>query len=96
MMCIQTPGSLVFAGSLAARLGTEGWSTWGVFVVTACLQGTLLLLAVYFEYFGPERKEVRLHAADNGAPNGSLERVEDHQREPDDQPAEDTPLLQRQ
>ena len=96
MMCIQTPGSLVFAGSLAARLGKEGWSTWGVFVVTACLQGTLLFLAVYFEYFGPERKETRLHDADNGAPNGSLEGVEDHQREPDDQPAEDTPLLQRQ
>lgn len=67
-----------------------------MFVVTACLQGTLLLLAIYFEYFGPERKEVRLHAADNDALNGYLEGVEDHQREPDGQPAEDTPLLQRQ
>lgn len=39
MMVIQTPGSFVWAGSLAARLGSEGWSTWGVYLVTGCLQG---------------------------------------------------------
>lgn len=88
-MCIQTPGSLVFAGSLAARLGKEGWSTWGVFVVTAFLQGTLLLMAVYFEYWGPEKMEVDVHGSDI-ATNGS---VEEHEQ--DGQPAEDTPLLQR-
>lgn len=55
MMCIQTPGSLVWAASLAARLGTEGWSTWGVYVLTAILQGTLLMMAVYFEYLGPKK-----------------------------------------
>lgn len=93
MMCIQTPGSLVFAGSLAARLGSEGWSTWGVFVVTAFLQGTLLFLAIYFEYFGPEKKEGRTHGADV-VPDGSMEDREDQQT--DDQPSEDTPLLQRQ
>ncbi|OJJ51513.1 hypothetical protein ASPZODRAFT_148780 [Penicilliopsis zonata CBS 506.65] len=57
MMCIQTPGSIVWAGSLAARLGTEGWSAWGVYLVTACLQGTLLGMAVYFEYISPTKKE---------------------------------------
>jgi len=93
MMCIQTPGSLVFAGSLAVRLGSEGWSTWGVFVVTALLQGTLLFLAIYFEYFGPEKKEGQMHGADI-VPNESLEDREDLQN--DDQPSEDTPLLQRQ
>lgn len=49
MMLIQTPGSFVWAGSLAARLGIEGWSTWGIFLVTGCLQGCLLVMAIYFE-----------------------------------------------
>ena len=92
-MCIQTPGSLVWAGSLAARLGKEGWSTWGVYVVTACLQGTLLVMAVYFEYFGPKKKESHHHGEE--APDGSLEEDEDrahadHHR----QATEETPLLE--
>lgn len=49
MMVIQTPGSFVWAGSLAARLGAEGWSTWGVYLVTGCLQGSLLSMGIYFE-----------------------------------------------
>jgi len=49
MMLIQTPGSFVWSGSLAARLGVEGWSTWGVFLVTGCLQGCLLAMGIYFE-----------------------------------------------
>ena len=49
MMLIQTPGSFVWSGSLAARLGIEGWSTWGVFLVTGCLQGCLLCMGIYFE-----------------------------------------------
>lgn len=49
MMVIQTPGSFVWAGSLAARLGTEGWSIWGVNLVTGCLQGCLLVMGIYFE-----------------------------------------------
>ncbi|KAF2396528.1 hypothetical protein EJ06DRAFT_559667 [Trichodelitschia bisporula] len=49
MMCIQTPGSFVFAGSLAARLGSSGWSSWGVYIVTGCLQGCLLAMAIRFE-----------------------------------------------
>jgi len=57
MMCIQTPGSLVWAGSLAARLGTPGWSSWGVYVVTALLQGTLLVMGIYFEYISPRKGE---------------------------------------
>ncbi|RJE20935.1 PQ loop repeat protein [Aspergillus sclerotialis] len=93
-MCIQTPGSLVWAGSLAARLGTEGWSTWGVYVVTACLQGTLLIMAVYFEYFGPKKKESHHH--DNEAPDGSLEEEEEDRAHADHhrQATEETPLLE--
>lgn len=48
MMCIQTPGSFLWSGSLAARLGWGGWSTWGVFLVTGCLQGCLLALGISF------------------------------------------------
>lgn len=51
MMCIQTPGSFVFAASLAARLGSSGWSAWGIYLVTGCIQGTLLVMGIYFEYF---------------------------------------------
>lgn len=49
MMLIQTPGSFVWSASLAARLGIEGWSTWGVFLVTGCLQGCLLVMGICFE-----------------------------------------------
>ncbi|KAK3352652.1 hypothetical protein B0T25DRAFT_478322 [Lasiosphaeria hispida] len=49
MMCIQTPGGFVFAGSLFARLGWAGWSSWGIFILTATMQGLLLSMAIYFE-----------------------------------------------
>lgn len=50
MMCIQTPGGLVFAASLAARLGWAGWSTWGIFILTAAMQGVLLGMALYYVF----------------------------------------------
>lgn len=49
MMCIQTPGGFLFAGSLFARLGTAGWSAWGIILMTATMQGTLLAMAIYYE-----------------------------------------------
>ncbi|KKA28889.1 hypothetical protein TD95_004162 [Thielaviopsis punctulata] len=49
MMCIQTPGGVVFAISLYSRLGLRGWSTWGIFVLSALMQGSLLAMAMYFE-----------------------------------------------
>ncbi|KAJ6011190.1 hypothetical protein N7451_002602 [Penicillium sp. IBT 35674x] len=104
MMCIQTPGSLVWAASLAAREGAKGWSVWGVLVVTACLQGTLLVMAIYFEYFGPDSKPKgsasegpdEQDAQSNGA--FPSERPEVLGREPVsvEQPSEETPLLQSQ
>lgn len=48
-MLIQTPGSFLWAGSLAARLGSEGWSTWGTYLVSGMLQGCLLVMGVIFE-----------------------------------------------
>lgn len=49
MMCIQTPGSFVFAGSLFSQYGWKGWSIWGVYVITGVLQGILLVMGVSFE-----------------------------------------------
>ncbi|KAJ9602725.1 hypothetical protein H2200_012919 [Cladophialophora chaetospira] len=60
MMCIQTPGSFVWAGSLAARLGPEGWSAWGVYLVTGCLQGCLLTMGIYFEVVRRRREKEEL------------------------------------
>ncbi|KAF2838807.1 PQ loop repeat protein-like protein, partial [Patellaria atrata CBS 101060] len=48
MMCIQTPGSFVFAASLGLRLGWDGWSAWGVYIVTGILQGFLLVMGIIF------------------------------------------------
>jgi len=102
MMCIQTPGSLVWAASLAAREGAKGWSIWGVLLVTASLQGTLLAMAIYFEYFRPDSKRKTVHQADqDGYTNGdgpdSSERYASAQ-EPiyAELPTEETPLLQSQ
>lgn len=50
MMCIQTPGGFLFAASLAARLGWAGWSTWGIFLLTAIMQGILLSMALYYVF----------------------------------------------
>jgi hypothetical protein len=99
MMCIQTPGSLIWAASLAAREGAKGWSIWGVLVVTACLQGTLLLMGIYFEYFGPESKQKAVHQADEiGAPNGIASETPETPAPQaiTAEPSEETPLLQSQ
>lgn len=65
MMCIQTPGGFLFAGSLMARLGWGGWSSWGIFLLTATMQGILLSLAIYYEI--QLRKENR---SNDGSPTG--------------------------
>ncbi len=49
MMCIQTPGSFVWSGSLAKRLGLAGWSIWGIYLVTGILQGIVLTMCISFE-----------------------------------------------
>ncbi|KAG0640981.1 hypothetical protein HOY80DRAFT_883934 [Tuber brumale] len=48
MMCIQTPGSFIWAISLASREGTK-WSSWITFVVTGVLQGVLLVMCIIWE-----------------------------------------------
>lgn len=102
MMCIQTPGSLIWAASLAARTGWAGWSIWGVLVVTACLQGTLLTMAIYFEYFGPNNKREAGHRADfhdqgrDGDAQNGFGSVGTHEPVAVNRPSEETPLLQSQ
>lgn len=49
MMLIQTPGSYVWAASLAVRLGWAGWSIWGLYIMTGTLQGVILVMGIVFE-----------------------------------------------
>lgn len=73
-MCIQTPGSFVWAASLAARVGKEGWSTWGLYLVTGALQGGLLGMGVWFEF---RNRRERRKVVDEGAQDGEdVEEVE--------------------
>ena len=78
MMCIQTPGSFIWAASLAARLGPSGWSAWGVYCVTGCLQGTLLVMGSYFEITNRRREKQELKdrmANANGEPPSASEQT---------------------
>lgn len=50
MMCIQTPGGFVFAATLYFTKGSH-WSSWISYFVAALLQGTLLVLCLYYDYF---------------------------------------------
>ncbi|OJD21828.1 hypothetical protein ACJ73_06831 [Blastomyces percursus] len=94
MMCIQTPGSLVWAASLAARLGTEGWSSWGVYVVTALLQGTLLIMGIYFEYINPSKAESDVNSEENPVTDSGANGIVAYRNNEENNPSEETPLLQ--
>ena len=47
-MLIQVPGSFLWAFSLWQRVGTEGWSSWAVYLISGVLQGVLLSMAVSY------------------------------------------------
>lgn len=53
MMCIQTPGGFIFTMTLFFTKGSH-WSSWVSYLVAALLQGTLLLLCIYYEYIKNE------------------------------------------
>ncbi|MCJ1292311.1 hypothetical protein MMC34_003861 [Xylographa carneopallida] len=87
MMCIQTPGSFVWAGSLFARVGWQGWSTWFIYVVTGILQGIVLGLGIFFELRNRKRRK-------EDESGGSLSGEDDAAREEEaSAPSEATPLL---
>jgi uncharacterized protein with PQ loop repeat len=66
-MCIQTPGSYVWAASLAYRLGWQGWSIWGLYCVTGTLQGMILTLGITYELRERrERKRSRVDGEEQG------------------------------
>ncbi|RMZ77674.1 hypothetical protein DV738_g4281, partial [Chaetothyriales sp. CBS 135597] len=92
MMCLQTPGSFVWAASLAARLGPEGWSAWGVYCVTGCLQGTLLAMGIFYELTARRREKKDLQER-MGLPNGSEVVSADVETDGSVRPSEQTPLL---
>lgn len=50
MMCIQTPGGAIFTATLFFTKGSH-WSSWVSYFVAFILQGTLLTLCIYYEYF---------------------------------------------
>ncbi|KAK5153540.1 hypothetical protein LTR04_006187 [Oleoguttula sp. CCFEE 6159] len=88
MMCIQTPGSAVFAASLWYRVGFAGWSTWLTYLVTGCLQGFLLGLALRYRRAGDGRRR----AADKLGERGVAAREDELEREGGGR-GEETPLL---
>ena len=78
MMCIQTPGSFVFAASLYARLGKGGWSAWGLFIFTGCLQGCLLTMSLTFLWRDrQERKRLEQEESDDSSERTPLLVTED-------------------
>jgi len=72
MMCIQTPGGFIFTATLFFTKGSH-WSSWVSYLVAACLQGLLLSLCIYYEYFQnhgitaelAERQEIERIIAEN-------------------------------
>lgn len=59
----------MFAASLAVRLGPGGWSAWGLFILTGCLQGILLVMSLSFLW--RDRKAAKSGDANgNGVVNG--------------------------
>lgn len=49
-MLMQTPGSFIFCYTLALSPGINA-STWLTYLVTGCLQGILLGVCLYYQYF---------------------------------------------
>ena len=82
MMCIQTPGSFVWAISLALREGTK-WSSWVTYVVTGILQGSLLTMCIMFELAERAAKKKAGEAAgtvrtgDADAPRENIEALDE-------------------
>ncbi|CAG8645525.1 5285_t:CDS:2, partial [Dentiscutata heterogama] len=66
MMLIQTPGSFLFVYSLAIRPGTR-WTTWFVFLVTGCLQGTLLIMCICWHFRAKRLGYGPFHVGDTDA-----------------------------
>ncbi|KAF9292222.1 hypothetical protein BGZ88_006456 [Linnemannia elongata] len=82
MMLMQTPGAALLTLSLALRPGAN-WTTWIVYAVTGCLQGTLLVMCIYYHYratshgygdFDTSETEPLLAGDDNAIPKNRARR----------------------
>lgn len=82
MMCIQTPGGLLFAASLYARLGVAGWSTWVIYLLTSAMQGTVLAMAIYYEVLNRNRENQANGHGDNAADSAAERQSRIHHRRP--------------
>lgn len=78
MMCIQTPGGFLFATSLYLRYGVGGWSTWGIYILTAIMQGTVLGLCIYYEVMARRERAAGTHL--QSAPESPVDRNDQNQR----------------
>ena len=73
MMCIQTPGGFLFAASLFGRLGWEGWSTWVIYLITACMQGSVLFMGVYYELAARRQSSYSNGYTEGSAPHSPIQ-----------------------
>jgi uncharacterized protein with PQ loop repeat len=81
MMCIQTPGGFVFTATLFFTKGSH-WSSWVSYFVAAMLQGFLLSLCIYYEYFqssGINAEITERQAIDRIVAENERELISNHQ-----------------
>lgn len=82
MMCIQTPGGFIFTATLFFTKGSH-WSSWVSYFAAAMLQGTLLLLCIYYEY---NKNYAALEEE-------AVERIIEHNQDSLDEARENSPLV---
>lgn len=78
MMCVQTPGGYLWAASLAARLGWEGWSAWILYVFISTLQGVVLGMGLWFKW--KKRGQVDDYEEEEEDGEGDAARRQDEER----------------
>lgn len=85
MMCVQTPGGFLWSASLATRLGWAGWSAWGIYLITATMQGILLIMGIIFE--------IRARRAEKAGENAGDDHGSNADTTTEERPTENTPLI---
>lgn len=70
----------MWVGSLAARFGWEGWSTWGIYLVTGILQGCLLCMGITFEIRARSRRQRTEVAGETGSEANGFAGHEDNEQ----------------
>ena len=87
----------MWAGSLAARLGWEGWSSWGTYTATGCLQGCVLVTGIWVELKERKRKKEGVHDEnEDGNDHFGGDEPGDYQQVNPRTRNEETPLLENQ